>query len=975
MGLDTRFPYLFDSPQSHSRATPSALASQLASEATAEDDAERIRMQWDDFEEWQSLTQALEQRESELRMWKAKAQELEEAVLHQQAQHAVERRKLTPEYDINSAHSHRGSAGSVHSGGSDAGTLSADRTPTARASSSQTKSVSRTRSASWANDDGGLSSLSSPHLAWHHMVVTAMEMRRGNIHRQAQGLRARRLGHCNASNSSFREQVSVSVSVSDGATDSPASCEACDEWEEPQHRGHSKRSMRKRGMRSYSMPGLGVNVIPFTADIEGVASDVPPRSPSPEALIANADGPSPEAAASPEECCSDGETFASPPGNARVAAEVGTTLVRKRAPLHVAFDGRRKANFRDGATQTAPAITLSKMYGGMVPRYIQRELARLRQENQILRYRVVSLAMSQPLNKPRPVRHQATQTAPAITFSARGSQGSAAGLFGIPRPAPAARLGVGSAPPVRLDVRDTGAMPHETLVAAYAHQKQSPPGRVESAAACTVVEPRWLPSASLSLEESVHAFLRSVDAQTLRLQTYIGGVRDRCRRTVQTLWPRSSVELYGSFASGLALPSSGLDLVIYPHRDLGRCLREDDGSLGTNRSLNILLPIDEDHDQLRQLPLDEVSPGHPSAAPSLASGWQQLLSCRLAQERWVRGDSIRVTALAAIPVLSMITTPEASPATVGATTSTTVAVEAEDPLSCSIVVDITLEDPNHRALRSKAFLNWLLNEYTYARPVTLVLKQWLIERTFGTSHTGGLCSYGLLLMVVAFLQRHPQTSASAALVGFLDFYGSRYDPQTLGVSVARCAFLDRKSPSTWPPVQAEYVERGFSPGAGEFASLPRKLSLTGEEAHRFDPLWIEDPLNPTNNVGRNCFRLRQIQRAMARAAETLTTASPEAAVDLRAILRFDGLTGSTAEPTLSGACCPDGEVPGVSGGEPRWAAHAKHALHGNLYRSLVEPNMMPAMPVRAQLARSHLPQQWDSAVRYAARAPSSRSRC
>ena len=103
--------------------------------------------------------------------------------------------------------------------------------------------------------------------------------------------------------------------------------------------------------------------------------------------------------------------------------------------------------------------------------------------------------------------------------------------------------------------------------------------------------------------------------------------------------------------------------------------------------------------------------------------------------------------------------------------------------------------------------------------------------------------------------------------------------------MARGAFLHRKSPMTWPPVRPEYTERGCCPGYGEFAALPRRLSLTGEEAHRFDPLWIEDPLNPTNNVGRNCFRIRQIQRSFAHAADALTSADSNS--QLGSILRVE----------------------------------------------------------------------------------------
>lgn len=41
---------------------------------------------------------------------------------------------------------------------------------------------------------------------------------------------------------------------------------------------------------------------------------------------------------------------------------------------------------------------------------------------------------------------------------------------------------------------------------------------------------------------------------------------------------------------------------------------------------------------------------------------------------------------------------------------------------------------------------------------------------------------------------------------------------------------------------------------------------------RFDPLFIEDPMNYSNNVGRNCFRVHQIQRAWSDAHASLTRA-------------------------------------------------------------------------------------------------------
>ena len=41
----------------------------------------------------------------------------------------------------------------------------------------------------------------------------------------------------------------------------------------------------------------------------------------------------------------------------------------------------------------------------------------------------------------------------------------------------------------------------------------------------------------------------------------------------------------------------------------------------------------------------------------------------------------------------------------------------------------------------------------------------------------------------------------------------------------------------------------------------------------FDPLYVEDPLRPSNNVGRNCFRIYAIQQEFCK-AHTLCTMHP-----------------------------------------------------------------------------------------------------
>lgn len=50
------------------------------------------------------------------------------------------------------------------------------------------------------------------------------------------------------------------------------------------------------------------------------------------------------------------------------------------------------------------------------------------------------------------------------------------------------------------------------------------------------------------------------------------------------------------------------------------------------------------------------------------------------------------------------------------------------------------------------------------------------------------------------------------------------------------------------------------------------LPYPSQRRARFDPLFIEDPMNFSNNVGRNCFRVYQIQRAWSDAHASLTRA-------------------------------------------------------------------------------------------------------
>lgn len=63
---------------------------------------------------------------------------------------------------------------------------------------------------------------------------------------------------------------------------------------------------------------------------------------------------------------------------------------------------------------------------------------------------------------------------------------------------------------------------------------------------------------------------------------------------------------------------------------------------------------------------------------------------------------------------------------------------------------------------------------------------------------------------------------------FLYFYGNVFDPRQMRISVR---------------------------GSGVY--------INREKGYSIDPIYIDDPLFPANNVGRNCFRIHQCIKAFA----------------------------------------------------------------------------------------------------------------
>ncbi|KAF0699661.1 Aste57867_9783 [Aphanomyces stellatus] len=399
------------------------------------------------------------------------------------------------------------------------------------------------------------------------------------------------------------------------------------------------------------------------------------------------------------------------------------------------------------------------------------------------------------------------------------------------------------------------ASPQQPLVAPATPPTPPPPATTRFNGLFVSVPMSLLPPKT-KLHWDICEFVSHLQAETQSRLAAHTAVSRFCVSAVQALWPRAQVRPYGSFVTGLSLPSSDLDLVI--------CL-------------------------------PKVRRDEPAEAPGVLEGrnaiketWQQNLARKLRSESWVVPESVKTIPNASIPIITLLAT-----------------------APYHVRLDISFEGPGHNGLATNDLVHSFLHELPALLPLMLVLKTFIIDRGLGVAYTGGLSSYALLLMLTRFLQEFEMGSRShgdtvstqcnlvvstqsradfgTMLLGFMDFYGSKFDQRQTGISVASRCFLDRDAlvqqhattttTTLWHNVHMEHVQfenlNLSSPGSrrrDHWSAAPPTFKPTDYDPHKFDPIYIEDPLRPGNNVGRNCFRIMQLRRALVTAWATLNDA-------------------------------------------------------------------------------------------------------
>lgn len=174
-----------------------------------------------------------------------------------------------------------------------------------------------------------------------------------------------------------------------------------------------------------------------------------------------------------------------------------------------------------------------------------------------------------------------------------------------------------------------------------------------------------------------------------------------------------------------------------------------------------------------------------------------------------------------------------------------------DPQMRFLQIDITFEDSKeqktdsfwegiewhspklHLGMKSVHLVKSYIKEYVHLKELTLCIKKLLSCKGLNSPYQGGLSSYAVVIMIVAYMNffsiQNAWVNISQLLMHFFDFYGNKFDENKVGILVSRGGwFYPFNSLSDWPIV-------------------------------------IKDPLNIENNIGKNTYRITDIKLEFSKA--------------------------------------------------------------------------------------------------------------
>ncbi|KAF2881181.1 hypothetical protein ILUMI_25006 [Ignelater luminosus] len=253
-----------------------------------------------------------------------------------------------------------------------------------------------------------------------------------------------------------------------------------------------------------------------------------------------------------------------------------------------------------------------------------------------------------------------------------------------------------------------------------------------------------------------------------------GDVIHRIERIIISMWPDAQVQVFGSYRTGLYLPTSDIDLVV-----IGKW---------------------------SYLPLRTLE--------------KEFLDKDIAEE-----GCIKVLDKASVPIVKLT------------------------DKKTEVKVDISFNMCN--GVKSAELIKRYMRQFPVLPKLVYVLKQFLLERDLNEVFTGGISSYSLILMCISFLQLYHRpadqlkdANLGVLLIEFLELYGRKFNYMQTGIRIKD---------------GGRYINK-------------EEMQKDMIDGHRPSLLCIEDPLLPSNDIGRSSYGVLQVKRAFDYAYVALSNA-------------------------------------------------------------------------------------------------------
>jgi non-canonical poly(A) RNA polymerase PAPD5/7 len=362
------------------------------------------------------------------------------------------------------------------------------------------------------------------------------------------------------------------------------------------------------------------------------------------------------------------------------------------------------------------------------------------------------------------------------------------------------------------------------------------------------------------LDRDIEVFVNKVLENQRRVSRHQREAMKQILDAIHVIWPRARAKVFGSVAAGLSLPGSDMDIVLWlpPVRN----------SLKNILEVGILESGNETKESFVQQLARHLKTGRYS---------------------WINQDSLRVIDKTAIPILSVeYSSCESKDSSItggggGGGGKPSTATATAFPFRCSI--DISFQNKNHKGVLAAAIVRELTSIFPQLASLTYVLKAFLQGNNLSKAYTGGLSSYSLTLIISSFLIHHQNTQEKKKKkeTKTNSSKGDNHKPQADHHSGSGSDDDDDDGDAAGSSIGqllldflhlfgSAFNTRTFS------CSLSKGISRISEDnPQRFDPIFVEDPLQPGKNAAQNCFRITQIQnqmqKAYTRAQEILNNAS------------------------------------------------------------------------------------------------------